>query len=219
MKRLGLVVIVAICLGGCATGRVSHRIGMADVPGVYHEVIKGQTLWHISKIYEVDLRKIINTNRLPDASKIEVGQLIFVPDAREEVTGPVCIKSAKFENFIWPVKGRVVSYFGSMKKMARNNGIDIETRDGVGIVASRSGKVTYTNDNMKGYGKTIIIDHLDGFQTVYAHNAKNLVRVEEHVARGQVIAKAGKTGRADEPTLHFEIRKEHKSQNPFYYLP
>jgi len=200
-------------------GRSPSDIGRASIPGVYHEVIKGQTLWHISKIYDIDLRKIINANRLPDASKIEVGQLIFVPDTREKVTGPVCVKSAKFENFIWPVKGRVVSYFGSMKKMARNNGIDIETRDGVGIVASRSGKVAYTNDNMKGYGKTIIIDHLDGFQTVYAHNAKNLVGLDERVARGQVIAKAGKTGRADKPTLHFEIRKKHKSQNPFYYLP
>ena len=208
-----------MCLGGCATGRVSSRIGRADVPGVYHEVIKGQTLWHISKIYGVDLKQIINTNHLPDASKIEVGQLIFVPDVRDKVTGPVCVKSAKFENFIWPVKGRVVSYFGSMKDMAKNNGIDIETREGVGIVASRSGKVTYTNDNMKGYGKTIIIDHLDGFQTVYAHNDKNLVSVEQEVGQGQIIAKAGRTGRASSPMLHFEIRKKHKSQNPFYYLP
>ena len=103
--------------------------------------------------------------------------------------------------------------------MAKNKGVDIRAREGTKIVASRSGRVNFVSNRLKGYGKTIIIDHLDGFQTVYAHNSQNLVDVNQRVSQGETIAKVGKTGRADKPTLHFEIRKNHKPQNPFYYLP
>lgn len=194
-------------------------IGRVSTPGIYHEVRRGETIWHISKIYDVSLREIINSNRLPDASKIEVGQLIFVPGISDIADRDSYAKITKSESFIWPVKGVVVSYFGSTKNMIRNKGIDIEASEGTGILASRGGKVTFASNHLKGYGKTIIIDHLDGFQTVYAHNRDNFVNVDQRVKQNDVIAKVGKTGRVKKPTLHFEIRKKHKPQNPFYYLP
>lgn len=208
MKRL-LALISLIALAGCAT--VAYP---PAEPGIYHEVKRGQTLWHISRIYGVELNRLIKANRMPDASKIEVGQLIFVPEARGTYA-----KSATLEGFIWPVKGVVVSYFGSMKDMAKNKGVDIRAREGTKVVAAGSGKVTFVSNHLKGYGKTIIIDHSDGFETVYSHNAQNLARVNQHVKQGEAIAKVGKTGRVKKPTLHFEIRKRHKPQNPFYYLP
>jgi len=113
----------------------------------------------------------------------------------------------------------VVSYFGATSNMAKNKGIDIAARQGAAVLASRGGKVTFTSERLKGYGKTVIIDHLDGFETVYAYNAQNLVDTNQRINQGDVIAKTGKTGRADRPMLHFEIRKKHKPQNPFYYLP
>ena len=103
--------------------------------------------------------------------------------------------------------------------MVKNKGIDIGASRGSDVKASRSGRVTFATEYLKGYGKTIIIDHLDGYETVYAHNAQNLVLEDQRVKRGEVIARVGKTGRADRPTLHFEIRKKSKPQNPFYYLP
>ena len=72
---------------------------------------------------------------------------------------------------------------------------------------------------MKGYGKIIIIDHGDGYQSVYAYNSLNLVKNGDYVKQNQVIAKAGKGGRAVTPSLHFEIRKKDKPRNPFHYLP
>lgn len=217
MTRLILVILLLIFLAGCATTVYPPSdVGRVSTPGRYHEVIRGETLWEISKIYNVELERVIGANRLPDASKIEVGQLIFIPEARKKTD---YARSKKLERFMWPVRGSVVSYFGSIKNLAKNKGIDIRAREGADIIASRSGKVTFVSDHLKGYGKTIIIDHLDGFQTVYAHNAQNLVNVDQRVKKGMIIAKIGKTGRANSPTLHFEIRKKHKPQNPFYYLP
>lgn len=217
--KLLLILLLLTCLTGCSTipcppadiGRISAR-------GIYHEVRRGETLWHISKIYDVDLRQIINSNRLPDASKIEIGQLILVPGISDTAESGSSAEITKLEGFIWPVKGVVVSYFGSMKNMIKNKGIDIEASEGADILVSRSGKVTFASNHLKGYGKTIIIDHLDGFQTVYAHNRENLVNVDQYVKQNDVIAKVGNTGRAKRPTLHFEVRKNHKPQNPFYYL-
>ena len=220
MRILFSFILFVFFLSGCATG--PHYRGDIDkpaVPGVYHEVKKGETLWYVSRVYGVDLKRIIDANRLPNASKIEVGQLIFVPEISENAREATALPPVKLESFIWPVKGIVVSYFGSTKDMTKNSGIDIATAKGKNVLASRSGKVTFASDFMQGYGKTIIVDHQDGFQTVYTHNAQNLVGVNESVKRGSVIARVGDTGRVRKPTLHFEIRKNHKPQNPFYYLP
>jgi len=211
-------IIIMLFLSGCATGGY-YTNGAGSLAGVYHEVKSGETLWYISKLYDVDLKRIIRANRLPDASKLEVGQLILVPEVEEEDRLGLSAKEIKLESFAWPVKGTVISYFGSMRNMAKNSGIDIQARKGASVKASRSGKVTFISDHMKGYGKTIILDHFDEFQTVYAHNSENLVKMGQNVKRGTVIAKVGETGRATKPTLHFEIRKKHKPQNPFYYLP
>ncbi|MBN1353621.1 MAG: peptidoglycan DD-metalloendopeptidase family protein [Candidatus Omnitrophica bacterium] len=220
MRVLALVVLV-IFLAGCAT-TAQKPLGAirASTTGFYHEVQRGQTLWQIARIYDIDLKKIIQANRLPNASNIEVGQLIFVPGAHGQKTeAKTTVTAKKLENFIWPVRGRVISYFGSMKKMAVNNGIDIAVKENAPVFAARSGRVTFCSDNMEGYGRTIIVDHLDGFETVYAQNSENLVKVEQPVKQGETIARTGKSGRAEAVSLHFEIRKNHKPQNPFYYLP
>ena len=220
MRKIVSTLLLVLFLAGCATpSRTRPELITPSTTGIYHEVARGQTLWDISKMYDVDLKRIINANRLPDASNLEVGQLIFIPNVREKITRESYKRGKSLETFMWPVKGRVVSHFGSTKNMVPNKGIDIEARQGENVLASRSGKVTFCSDYLKGYGNTIIIDHLDGFQTVYAHNDKTLVDIDQEVKQGSVIARAGKTGRVDKPTLHFEIRKDQKAQNPFYYLP
>jgi septal ring factor EnvC (AmiA/AmiB activator) len=121
------------------------------------------------------------------------------------------------ELFAWPVRGSIITPFG-LNGASRSKGIDIRTREGSSVKAARSGRVVYCDPNMKGFGKTVIIDHGGGMQTVYAYNSEILVRVGDDVARGAVIAKAGSTGRAKEPSLHFEVRRNGEPQNPAYYL-
>ncbi len=192
--------------------------GMA---GIYHQVKKGQTLWRISKAYKVELDKVARINRLADTSRIYVGQLIFIPAVTEKDED--LILEIDFQDkggdFSWPLKGRVSSFFGMKKDEVKNKGICIQAREGADIYASRSGKVAFCSEGLKGCGKIIIIDHWDGYSTVYAQNLKNFVKLNQLVKQGQVIARVGSSGRANRPELYFEIRKGHKPKNPFFYLP
>lgn len=124
----------------------------------------------------------------------------------------------KQEPFSWPLKGTVITPFGANGGI-RSKGIDIRAKEGSPVRAAKSGRVVYYDPQMKGLGKTLIIDHGGGLQTVYAYNSEITVRVGESVERGDVIAKAGSTGRAKEPGLHFEVRRNGEPQNPANYLP
>lgn len=126
------------------------------------------------------------------------------------------VKSAG--SFAWPIKGDIISYFGSKTDRVKNKGIDISAREGSSVRAAKSGRVVLCDEWLKGLGKTIILDHGNNFQTVYAYNSLIMVNLGDMVEQNSIIAKAGKTGRAKEPSLHFEIRKDGEPQNPFYYL-
>lgn len=222
MKKYLLLLSVVFVLYGCATvpiAGIPPKIERPGVPGLYHKVEKGQTLWRIAKFYNVSIDGIVKANRIPDATQISIGQLLFIPYAAKTVEIPASLEMLEKSDFIWPVKGKVVFFYGSKKDGVFNKGIDISTREGADVVASRAGKVVFCDPKLKGYGQTIIIDHLDGFSTLYAHNSAVLVILGEYVKQGQIVAKAGSSGRSHGCSLHFEIRKGDKSQNPFYYLP
>ncbi len=202
---------------GCATAPYTlPPKPQFTMPGIYHRVEKGQTLWRISKIYNVDLDEIARTNRIPDATNIEPGQLIFIPSAQRKqyLSG-----QSSAEDFSWPIKGKVIVSFGQTFNDMINKGINIQRVRSQDVIASRSGKVTFYDSNFENFGKTIIIDHGDGFSTVYARNSEIFVKIGDYVQRGTVIAKVGSSDRDKNTYLHFEIRKGHIPQNPYFYLP
>ncbi|MFH1238821.1 MAG: M23 family metallopeptidase, partial [bacterium] len=120
--------------------------------------------------------------------------------------------------FVWPVKGRVTTYFGT-KEQKRHLGIDIKAPTGTPVVAARAGKVIYSGSTLPGYGNVIIIEHDRDFSTVYAHNSVNLVQDGIMVQKNQIIAYVGNTGRSTAPHLHFELRRRGRAENPLAYLP
>lgn len=167
-------------------------------------------------MHATDLDEIVAINRIADATNIEVGQLIFIP--KQKKSPPAAVEPV-LEDFIWPVKGKLVSAFGHTMDDVINKGLNIEPYGNSDIVASRSGKVVFLSQNFKGYGKTVIIDHGDGFSTVYARNSQIAVNPGDYVQRGAVIASFNRSGRSRGACyFHFEIRKGHVPQNPAFFL-
>jgi murein DD-endopeptidase MepM/ murein hydrolase activator NlpD len=120
--------------------------------------------------------------------------------------------------FAWPVAGRVLSEFGSTANGGKNDGINIATTMDAPIHASASGTITYAGDELKNYGNLVLIKHLGGFTTAYAHADRLVVSRGDVVTKGQVIGYAGQTGDVDTPQLHFEIREQTTPVNPRTYL-
>jgi len=115
--------------------------------------------------------------------------------------------------WVWPSKGRVSDLFSESTK-----GIDIVGMRGQAVTASAGGKVVYSGEGLRGYGKLIIIKHNETYLSAYAHNSKLLVKEGETVIKGQKIAEMGSTD-AGLVKLHFEIRKNGKPVDPLKYLP
>ena len=129
-------------------------------------------------------------------------------------------KTASKGYFIWPIKGKINSYFGGryiFGSYSYHSGLDIKASYGASIKAADGGTVTFAG--WKGtYGNLVIITHDNGTQTYYAHNSSLLVSAGEKVYQGQVIAKAGSTGRSTGNHCHFEVRVNGSAVNPFNYL-
>jgi len=121
----------------------------------------------------------------------------------------------------WPVRGKITRSYGQVTKdyntSVVSNGIDIAAPLNSQVIAADNGTVVFA-ERYGGQGKMIIIDHNNGFFTVYAYLNDLLVSSGAKVKRGQAIAKSGNTGSASEPSVHFEVRKDGKAVNPMSYL-
>ncbi len=130
----------------------------------------------------------------------------------------------KFKSrLIWPLTGKIIRKFGletnpKYKRITvKSNGIDIQAKIGTKVHAVADGVVAFSNV-YAGQGKLIIIDHKNGFYSLYAHNSRLLVSKGETVKAGQVIALSGDTGQVDQPSLHFELRKRGTPVDPMKFL-
>ena len=218
---------VLLLLSGCASIEPAAKLSIPPIapirkqtiqlPGKYHRVEKNQTLWRISKIYNLDLEDILKSNNITDPAQIKTGQSIFIPysslpEARFSLNSHNSKTKDNPADFIWPAKGTVISKFGDKLNNAVNKGLTIRIKPESDIVAAQSGRVAFTAGQLKGYGKTLILSHNNGIMTVYALLSDILVKSGEFIAQGTPIA------RSVNGIVHFEIRKGYASQNPYYYL-
>jgi murein DD-endopeptidase MepM/ murein hydrolase activator NlpD len=118
--------------------------------------------------------------------------------------------------FRWPARGRVISGFGS--KGGNGDGIAIAVPEGTPVKSAGDGVVAYAGEELKGYGKLVLVRHDNGYVSAYAHNGDLNVKRGEKVSRGQTIAKSGSTGNVTSPQLHFELRKGSTPVDPTKYL-
>jgi len=123
--------------------------------------------------------------------------------------------------FQWPVQGRISSDYGYRHIFGSLNfhrGVDIPAPMGTAVHAAADGTVIFAG--AKGsYGNLVIIDHGNGFQTLYGHNSGFLCRAGDVVVRGQTIAAVGSTGRSTGPHCHFEVHLNGELVDPLMYLP
>jgi len=128
------------------------------------------------------------------------------------------IAARSSSKFSWPVRGKILSGFGTKPNGLVNDGINISAARGTAVRAAENGVVAYAGNEVKGMGNLIIIQHSGGWMTVYAHLDSMALRRGARVNVGQKIGTVGATGKVDRPQLHFEIRKGTKAYNPSQYL-
>jgi murein DD-endopeptidase MepM/ murein hydrolase activator NlpD len=123
---------------------------------------------------------------------------------------------------LYPVRGTISSDFGNRKdpidgKTRFHYGIDLAANEGSHVRACLPGRVL-TSEYHKGYGNMVVLEHAQGFTTLYAHNQKNLVRKGDWVKQGTPIARLGSSGRSTGPHLHFEVKRHGRHLNPANFL-
>lgn len=164
---------------------------------------------------------------------IENGELVSSSLLKEEITkNPITRKvqiGSAYNDFsdtsklLLPVEGYLTSGFGMRKdpftkQPAHHNGLDIAAKKGTDIWAVASGKIIKASDTGNGYGKCVIIEHYDGFRTLYGHCSELLVSVGDYVKAGDLIAKVGSTGRSTGNHLHFSVIIDEKYVDPSIYF-
>lgn len=234
-----LVILSFFLLWGCASQRsanapygapspsaprptVPAQAPRANRPYRIHVVKEGDTLWHISRLYNISLHTLISVNHIQNPSHLIAGSQLIIPSRHYTHLKKVTFLSSahasagRKEGFIWPVKGKIITFFGKSKSKI-SKGIVIQAPLGTRVKAAQSGKVVYSG-TYGPFGHTVILQHPDGYSSVYAHNQKNLVKVGQWVSQGQTIATVGMTGHITCPCLQFEIRKKSQAVDPLIYL-
>jgi murein DD-endopeptidase MepM/ murein hydrolase activator NlpD len=186
------------------------------MPGVYHRVSRGETLWRIARAYNIEMEELARLNRISDVSVIETDQLIFIPNCQKQLSLSSVYAG---DDFIWPLKGEVINFFGETYGSMINKGINIGPAGSHQVLAVRNGRTVFYSGNFGSFGKTVIIDHGDGVYAVYARNKEVFIKPGDRVIKGAVIANVGSAGRDKEEYLHFELRQGHIPKNPLFYLP
>jgi septal ring factor EnvC (AmiA/AmiB activator) len=123
----------------------------------------------------------------------------------------------------WPVRGTVVGRFGQEKHpkynvYTVNNGIDIAVAVGTPVRAVARGRVDYTSEDYGSFGPIVIVNHGDGYYTLYGHLSEIHVSVGQEVAAGAAIGRSGEEGSLKGPMLHFEVRKGASALDPADWL-
>lgn len=118
--------------------------------------------------------------------------------------------------WVWPARGKLIAGFRANGGL--NKGIDLQGKLGEPVLAAASGRVVYSGEGLRGYGKLVIVKHSEKYLSAYAHNRSVFVNEGSYVKQGQKIAEMGSTG-TDTVKLHFEIRYDGKPVDPIRILP
>jgi len=207
-----------------------------------HVVKDGETGFGIAMDYGVPWSAIAAASRIDTKASVKTGQrltippLTKVPEAANPAPAPSAsppaspqsaaapapgaIKDIPAPAFRWPVQGKVRRAFSAKSGSASaHDGIDVLAAKGVAVRAAAAGKVIFAGEGPKEYGLTVIVYHGGRWTTTYSYLDKLTVKDGDTVKAGERIGLNGQTGLANQPQLHFEIRRNRLPLDPAKYLP
>lgn len=194
---------------------VGANLKIPDTDGLPYIVRKGDSLESIATDHRIPLNNILDANNL-DSEVISVGDQLFIPGAK---ISEYDYKKATGTLFIYPASGRLSSPFGyrndpftGVRRM--HYGVDLANRKGTTVKATMSGTVIVIGDQPLGYGNYIVIRHDRGFQSLYGHLDRILVRNGQRISQGQKIGEMGNSGRSTGSHLHFSLYKNNVPVDP-----
>lgn len=223
--------------------RPGQELNILPLDGVYYQWEAGDTLAGVADRFQVDPREISGWpgNQLdPLQPQISAGDWVVIPGGEREFqqwfvptiargragvgtafgpggcTGDFTGGAVGTGGFIWPTANHTLS---GNDYWSGHLAIDLAAGTGAPVWASDSGVVVFSGWAYGGYGIMVMIDHGNGWQTVYAHLSQSTVDCGASVSQGQQIGLAGSTGNSTGPHLHFEIRLNSGFVNPFFVLP
>lgn len=207
----------------------NHKIKILPVTGVTHRVEKGETIYSIAKKHSAEPQAIVdfpfNTFVNDETFALAVGQVLIIPDGAPVKEAPSSVYLARRQTpsagsvsatgvFVWPTAGVISQGYSWYHK-----GADVANKAAPDILAADAGTVIVAGwPDSGGYGMRVIVDHGNGFQTLYAHLSQVYVTSGQTVNRGNTIGKMGSTGRSTGTHLHFEIYLNGVKVNPLDHL-
>jgi hypothetical protein len=222
---------------------VGLPLNIPPTDGVYYKWKEGDKIEKVAEKYHADVLKILAWpgNDLDMTNPVfETGRYYMIPDGTSEFRVWVVPDFAKGKSgtlgkiagpgscdtgdggavgsgyFVWPTSG--VHGISGNDYWGGHLGIDIAALEGNMILAADSGVVTYAGAIGGGYGIMVMIDHGNGYRTLYGHLSATRVSCGQSVSQGQVIALSGNTGNSTGPHLHFEVRYFGGFVNPWSVL-
>lgn len=215
--------------------RPGQKLTILPTTGVTHTIQNNETIETIASKYKVNEEDILDLNDLEVLEDVATGESIVIPLARVDMpikpkstivkntSGQIAVSQAAVPasfigglDFMWPTPVRTITQGFSRS----HSGLDISNSHKVAIYAAADGFVELSGWRT-GYGNTVIINHGNGYKTLYGHSSEIYVKAGDQVVKGQNIAKQGNTGRVRGATgihLHFEIIKNGARVNPLAYV-
>jgi murein DD-endopeptidase MepM/ murein hydrolase activator NlpD len=211
-----------------------QQLRILPFDGVRHKVQRGETIFSIAKKYgledEAEAQAIVNYPfnefKNDETFELAIGQTLMIPGGVKPAENalprstfartltPDAGSVTGSGSFVWPASGILTQRYSFYHKA-----FDIANRGGGPILAADSGTVIVAGwiDN-SGYANRVMIDHGNGYVTLYAHLSVIQVQVGQRVARGNVVGQMGCTGRCTGTHLHFEVRHGGVLEDPARYL-
>ena len=223
-KKFGLTNISTLIsvndIGNVRQLAAGQKLKIPSIDGIIYTVKKGDSLSSITEKYKISLEQLLDVNEL-NSETLSTGQQLFLPGAAMDANS---LRNAMGELFRLPIaaKFRWSSPYGNRIDpiagvKSFHTGTDLACPTGTPILAAMSGKVTTTGLN-RVYGNYVIIDHGNGYQTLYAHMSKIIATKGQWVSQGTRIGLVGSTGYSTGPHLHFTVYKNGKLIDPMTVL-